>query len=124
MTRRVSPPPCPFEQPFLMWQGGYLLSLSHHTLIFDATGRVSTLLITLFTHFRHGKEGETLVVTSKPNPPNPGHGYGFRVGDFHSTHTRTRPIHTYATHTRLPAQVHKPVMGPSLEVFVKFPQVD
>src|SRR6266545_6194844 len=106
--RRVFPPSCPFEQPFLTWQGGYLLSLSHHTLIFDATGRVSTLLITSFTHFRHGKEGETLIVTSKPNPPNPGHGYGFWAGDFHSTHTRTRP-----THTHLPAWVRKPVTGPT-----------
>ena len=43
-------------------------------LIFDVTRRVSTLLVTSFTHFRHGKEGGTLVVTSKPNPPNPGHG--------------------------------------------------
>ena len=33
---------------------------------------------------------ETLVVTSKPNPPNPGHGYGFWAGDFHST--RTIPV--------------------------------
>ena len=77
-------------------------------LIFDATRRVSTLLITSFTHFRRGKEGEALVVTSKPNPPNPGHGYGFRAGDFHSTRTRTCP-----THTHLPARVRKPVMGPS-----------
>jgi len=77
-------------------------------LIFDATRRVSTLLVTSFTHFRCGKEGETLVVTSKPNPPNPGHRYGFRAGDFHSTRTRTCP-----THTHLPARVHKPVTGPN-----------
>jgi len=42
------------------------------------------------------------------NPPNPGHGCGFSVGDFESTRTRTRP-----THTRVPARVCKPVTGPT-----------
>ena len=41
------------------------------------------------------------------NPPNPGHGCEFSVGDFESTCPRTRP-----THTRVPAWVCKPVMGP------------
>jgi len=41
------------------------------------------------------------------NPPNLGHGCGFSVGDFESTHTHTRP-----THTRVPTRVCKPVTGP------------
>jgi len=45
------------------------------------------------------------------NPPNPGHGCGFSVGDFESTRTRTCP-----THTRVPARVCKPVTGPTISM--------
>jgi len=45
------------------------------------------------------------------NPPNPGHGCGFSVGDFESTRTRTRP-----THTRVPVRVCKPVTGPTRDL--------
>ena len=107
-TRQVGGDPCSsrrieFSSTRQVWGLPVLVAL-----IFDATRRVSTLLVTSFTHFRRGKEGETLVVTLKPNPPNPGHGYGFRAGDFHSTRTRTCP-----THTRLPTRVRKPVTGPT-----------
>ena len=49
------------------------------------------------------------------NPPNPGHGCGFSVGDFESTRTRTRP-----THTRVPARVCKPVTGPTHNLVIMF----
>jgi len=42
------------------------------------------------------------------NPPNPGQGCGFSVGDFESTRTRTCP-----THTRVPVRVCKPMTGPN-----------
>src|SRR6266540_4969999 len=56
--------------------------------IFDAARRVSPLLVILNTHFDVARRVNTLVVTSKPNPPYPGHRYGFWAGDPHSTRTR------------------------------------
>jgi len=44
-------------------------------------------------HFDVARRVNTLVVTSKPNLPNPGHGYGFGAGDFHSTRTWHLPTH-------------------------------
>jgi len=76
--------------------------------IFDAARRVSPLLVMSNTHFDVARRVNTLVVTSKPNPPYPGHGYGFWAGDPNSTRTRTRP-----TRTRLPARVCKPVTNPN-----------
>ena len=76
--------------------------------IFDVARRMSPLLVMLNTHFDVARRVNTLVVTSKPNPPYPGHGYGFWAGDPNSTRTRTRP-----TRTRLPARICKPVTNPS-----------
>jgi len=47
------------------------------------------------------------------NPPNPGHGCGFLVGDFESTRTRTHPTHTW-----VPARVCKPVTGPNQNLYI------
>ncbi len=71
--------------------------------IFDVARRVSPLLVMSNTHFAVARRVNTLVVTSKPNPPYPGHRYGFWAGDPNSTRT----------HTRLPAWVCKPVTNPT-----------
>ncbi len=76
--------------------------------IFNAARRVSPLLVMLNTHFDVARRVNTLIVTSKPNPPYLGHGYGFWAGDPNSTRIHTRP-----TRTCLPARVCKPVMNPS-----------
>src|SRR6266511_3532089 len=70
--------------------------------IFDAARRVSPLLVILNTHFDVARRVNTLIVTSKPNPPYPGHRYGFWAGDPNSSRT----------HTRLPTRVCKPVTNP------------
>src|SRR6266545_4590364 len=75
--------------------------------IFNAARRVSPLLVMSNTHFDMARRVNTLVVTSKPNPPYPGHGYGFWTGDPNSTRTCTHP-----TRICLPARVCKPVTNP------------
>ena len=96
--------PSSLYQTFIStWPGGYPLLVASDTR-FDVARRVSSRRSPIFNMakrvssppcpvghpFQCSQERDTLLVTSKQNPPNLGHGYGFGPGDLHLTRTRTR----------------------------------